>query len=258
MVKNISIYGLVLAYLLLFVLIAVSFKEKLKLEKDVVVSFGRMSLQLFLAGFVLLWLFRVDKFYLNVVVLVGMVFFATRIVLKRANISYTGIAKYIFLSILVSSLSVLSIVVFGIVGLSYPRASYLIPLAGMIIGNSMNSTAIGIERFFSTLNNSKEMVEDLLCLGAMSEEAVDFVKQASLKASILPTLTSSSGMGVVFLPGMMTGQVLSGVNPENAVKYQIAIVIAISVAVCLTNYIMLKILSKKSINFLFDRGYIKI
>ncbi len=245
MAKPIGLNGLIISYLVLTVLFAVSYMEKLRIEKDIFVSYLRMSVQLFLAGFVLIYVFKIDNTIVNVIIFLFMILFASRIVVDRSGVKIKNATLFIFLSIFISSVVVLAVLIFGIVHLHKLNARYFIPLAGMVIGNSMNSTAIGIERFFSKIKDNRSKIEDLMGLGATEEEAVSFVKGEALKAALLPTFASASGMGVVFLPGMMTGQILSGVMPTQAVYYQIVIVIAIGATVCLSNYIMVKILSSR-------------
>jgi len=253
MVKPIGLGGLLISYILLLFVFLISYTEKLKLEKDILISYLRMSIQLFLAGFVLVYVFRFDNAFVNLTIFLFMIFFASRIVVERAGVRLKNAAVFIFISILISSSLVLVVLLFGIIHLNMLNARYFIPLAGMVVGNSMNSTAIGMERFFSKIKDNRERIEDLLGLGATEEEALSFVRRDALKAALLPVLASASGMGVVFLPGMMTGQILSGVVPTQAVFYQIVIVIAICLTVSLSNYLMVKILSKK-LNFYLTSG----
>ncbi len=253
MVKPIGLGGLLISYTMLLFVFLISYKERLKLEKDILVSYLRMSIQLFVAGFVLIYVFKFDNPWINIIIFLFMIFFASRIVVERSGVKLKNAAIFIFISILISSSFVLVALLFGIIHLESLNARYFIPLAGMVVGNSMNSTAIGVERFFSKIKDNRERIEDLLGLGATEEEAVSFVRRDSLKAALLPVLASASGMGVVFLPGMMTGQILSGVIPTQAVYYQIVIVIAICLTVCLSNYLMVKILSRK-LNFYLTSG----
>ncbi len=250
MVKQISTGGLALAYLLLLVILFLTHKENLRLTKDILLSFGRMSLQLFVAGFVLLYIFRINSILLTSAIYLFMIFFATRIVISRTGVKIRRLFVYLFLSILISSLSVLLFIFFGIIHLNDLNARYVIPLAGMVIGNAMNSTTISIERFFSRVSEAKEQIEMLLCLGANEHEALSFIRRGAFRSALLPSLSSASGMGIVFLPGMMTGQILSGANPIEAVNYQIMIVIAISTTVALSNYLVLRLTEKS----LFTQG----
>ncbi len=248
MFKQISPVGLCVSYFLLLIIIFLTHKEKLKIGKDVLISFARMSIQLFLAGFVLLYVFRVNNIFLTSAIFVSMVFFATRIVISRTKVSVKNLFFYLFISIFISAFSILSFMLFGIINLKSADARYVIPLAGMIIGNSMNSTAIGIERFFSKAKDNRELIESLLCLGANRNEALSLVRKDAFYSSLLPVLSSASGMGIVFLPGMMTGQILSGINPVQSVNYQIAIVISIATSVTFSNYLILRMLGKSILN----------
>ena len=114
--------------------------------------------------------------------------------------------------------------ILGVVGLHpWYDPRYFIPLGGMIMGNSMTSVALGAERLHSGLLGSSAEVEGALMLGATPADAArPFVKHA-FGAAVLPTVNSMMGMGIVFLPGMMTGQILAGAEPVEAVKYQILI-----------------------------------
>ncbi len=248
MFKQISLEGLVISYLMLILIILLTHIEKLKITKDILISFFRMSIQLFLAGFALLYVFKVNNIFLTTAIFVSMIFFATRIVISRAKVTAENLSLYIFVSILISSSTILSFMLLGIIRLSHMDARYVIPLAGMIIGNSMNSTAIGIERFFSKAKDNKELIEDFLCLGANKQEALSVIRKDAFYSSLLPTLSSASGMGIVFLPGMMTGQILSGINPIESVNYQITIVIAIATSVTISNFLILRMVGKSVIN----------
>ena len=108
---------------------------------------------------------------------------------------------------------------------------YVIPISGMIMGNTMTGVSLGVKTFRETLKEQTGKINALLCVGAAPEIILrPFVKQA-LETAMLPTLNSMLGMGIVSLPGMMTGQILAGTVPATAILYQIAIMIAICTAV---------------------------
>ena len=116
---------------------------------------------------------------------------------------------------------------------------YLIPLAGMIIGNSMNGAALAAERLASEIDERREEIESALCLGADSRNASREAVRQAFRAALIPTVNTMAAMGLVALPGMMTGQILSGTEPVTAVKYQIAIMCAITGSVGLTSFLIL-------------------
>ena len=111
---------------------------------------------------------------------------------------------------------------------------YTIPLAGMIIGNAMTGLSLGLKTFNENIKSQRNRIEALLNLGVTPNEILLPFANNALETALVPTLNRMLGMGIISLPGMMTGQILSGTPPTTAIMYQIAIMIAISAAVCLT------------------------
>ena len=117
---------------------------------------------------------------------------------------------------------------------------YFIPIAGMFVGNSMTGIALGVKSLTESMTLQKNVVEESLILGATPREATRPIINSTFDAAIMPTINSMVGMGIVFLPGMMTGQILSGTAPTTAVTYQIAIMFGILGAVALSVILMLQ------------------
>ncbi|NEO26914.1 MAG: iron export ABC transporter permease subunit FetB [Kamptonema sp. SIO4C4] len=111
---------------------------------------------------------------------------------------------------------------------------YLIPLTGMVLGNAMNAATLAGERLASTLRQSSLEVETHLSLGATPQQAIQTYRQASIRAGLIPLVNRMTVLGLVSLPGMLTGQVLSGVNPINASLYQILIMFMMAFAEMVT------------------------
>jgi putative ABC transport system permease protein len=105
---------------------------------------------------------------------------------------------------------------------------YLIPLLGMILGNALNGVSLGLEQFMESLVTNQGKIETLLSLGATRWEATHAEVQQAVRRGMIPMINSMMVMGLVSLPGMMTGQILAGANPLDAVRYQIIIVFAIA------------------------------
>jgi putative ABC transport system permease protein len=116
---------------------------------------------------------------------------------------------------------------------------YFIPIAGMLVGNSMTGISLGVKSLLEGMTVQRALVEEALILGATPQDALKSIVNSTFDAAILPTVHSMVGMGIVFLPGMMTGQILSGTSPTTAIAYQIAIMLGILGAVALTVFIML-------------------
>lgn len=115
---------------------------------------------------------------------------------------------------------------------------YLIPLMGMVIGNSLNSATLAVERLDSELRAGRERVEALLALGATSREAASAPVRSAMRAAMIPIINSMMVVGLVSLPGMMTGQILGGRSPLVAIKYQILIMYMIAFSTALTAFVL--------------------
>ena len=105
---------------------------------------------------------------------------------------------------------------------------YAIPIMGMILGNTMNGVSIGMDRMVAGALQGRQSIEARLALGADINEATRELVKAALRAGLIPTINGMSAAGLVALPGMMTGQILAGVDPFEAVKYQILIIFLIA------------------------------
>lgn len=116
---------------------------------------------------------------------------------------------------------------------------YLIPLAGMIFGNSMNGASLAAERLSAEMRERRDEIETALCLGATAKQAAEPAVKTAFQAALIPTMNTMAATGIVALPGMMTGQILSGTPPAIAVRYQIAIMCAITGAVAITSFLIL-------------------
>ena len=126
-----------------------------------------------------------------------------------------------------------------IVSVSFFNPQYTIPILGMIIGNSMNGISLGIRTIYNLLESDRNKISVLQSLGVPPRNILIPLVNKSTETALLPTLNSMLGMGIVSLPGMMTGQILSGTSPNTAILYQIAIMIAITTVSCVTVFFSL-------------------
>ena len=213
---------------LVFVLLAAgaSLWLKLGLGKDILVGTARVFAQLFLMGYVLVYVFEWRIPWLTLVLFAGMIFFAARIVAGRVKGKGVPVFWPVFSSMLLSYM-VVSIIVVGVVVQAQPwwDPRFFLPLGGMVVGNSMNAMALALDRLFSEVRTRRDEVEMMLSLGADRSEATSDMLAASVRAGMIPSLNSMMGVGVVFLPGMMTGQILAGADPVLAIKYQIVVML---------------------------------
>jgi len=200
--------------------------------KQWIIASLRMTAQLLLVGFLLDWVFALN----NPVWILGVALFMTTI----ASITAVGRTSKRFAEIYVSSfVSVLGtaffIMFFALKGIlqidPWYSPQYLFPLLGMVLGNTINGISLGLDRFMDSLSVRRKEVE--LSLGATSWEAANELIRDALRTSLIPTINSMLVMGIVSLPGMMTGQILAGVSPGEAVRYQIIVVFIIAAAAAL-------------------------
>ncbi|AGL49117.1 MULTISPECIES: ABC transporter permease [Thermotoga] len=230
---DIGLIQLLSAYIFVVVLMLILRIRRIPREKEVLVASIRMTFQLVMAGFVLSYILDHPSPLYTILAVLVMEIFAIYNVYKRARLSLPARVKKrleLFIAISVSTGTLLSLVYFLYVVVRIspwfdPR--YVIPLAGMIIGNSMTGVSLGVKTLSESITIQKDIVEAALMLGARPKDAVRMFSDRAFDSAILPTLNSMIGMGIVFLPGMMTGQILSGASPITAIKYQIAIMLGI-------------------------------
>jgi len=237
------LYGLCLLPWLLLWLIG------LRLSRDIGISILRMSIQLALVGICLKMLFDLNNPWLNGLWILIMLLVADLSILRRAGLKVRYFALATFTAIASSILfSTSYLVILVIQPAHYYDARYIVPLAGMILGNCLQGNVIALERFYSALRKNENEYTTYLMLGATRWEAVRPYFRDAVKAAINPTIASMATMGLVSLPGMMTGQILGGSEPWLAVKYQIAIMICIFTSTTIASIINLKL----SLTIAFD------
>ena len=207
---------------------------KLGLVKDLWVGSVRTFCQLFLMGFVLKFIFSNSNFFFIVGLFLWMVFWAARIINNRIKEKPFDLQWTIFLCMAVTYILVSSVTTGGIL-LSDPwyKPELFIPLAGMVVGNSMNAIALSLDRLFAELRNKRDYVEQLLLFGATSQQAVQSALKEAVCTGMIPSINSMMSVGLVFIPGMMSGQILGGQDPVFGCKYQILIMVMISASTAL-------------------------
>ncbi|HIV75679.1 MAG TPA: iron export ABC transporter permease subunit FetB [Candidatus Pseudogracilibacillus intestinigallinarum] len=226
-----------LAITLIFVLIPLLLSKtlKLELEKDVTIATIRSIIQLLAVGYILKFVFDSESFlYIGLMVLL-MVVAATNNARKKGN-NIKGIIWKVALTLISVEIVTQSILLgFGIVP---PTAQYIISISGMIIGNSMVLSILFLNRFKAELDNSQDQVQLFLSLGATPKQAIHRQLIDAIKASMIPTIESQKTMGLVQLPGMMSGQIIAGADPLQAVQFQLLILFLLLTTAAMTSVIL--------------------
>ncbi|MCK5343625.1 MAG: ABC transporter permease, partial [Candidatus Heimdallarchaeota archaeon] len=222
-IQQISDIGLFFAYLILLLPLTIILLLKLNLFKDVIVAVVRMSFQLFIVGILLIYLFKWNNTLLNLLWFLIMILFATYSVIRNSNLRLRSSAFPVLLALMIVSFLVVLYFNALILGIDNVfQAQFLIVLSGMILGNSMRGTIIGISGFYKDLRRNEDRYLHRIAHGATVFEAVKPYYRNAIESAIRPTVAAMSTIGIVFLPGMMAGQILGGASPDEAIKYQIA------------------------------------
>jgi putative ABC transport system permease protein len=216
-------------------------RSKINQSKLLLVASLRMTVQLVIVGYILQYMFNNPKPIFTVIFLAVMIVFSIDRVIKSRKDLNNNFKIAIGASLAVSGLFVLIFFVTVVVNKSIFNPQYTIPLAGMIIGNAMTGINIGIKTFMDSTKKERSKINTLLNLGMEPKDILKPIANNALETALIPTLNSMVGMGIVFLPGMMTGQILSGTLPTTAIMYQIAIMIAICTSVCITVFLSLNL-----------------
>jgi putative ABC transport system permease protein len=243
---QISLWQLVVALGLVLVAGIASMAYELRLQKDLALGTLRTFAQLFAVGYLLKIIFQINNLWLVLGVYLCMTYFSVRIIRGRVKEKSVEFLAPTMVSVTISYTLVTYLVTDLIIGAQpWWNPQYFIPIGGMVAGNSMNALAISLERFFSELRTKKDEVEMMLCLGADFREASKDMFRNALKAGMIPSINSMMGVGIVSLPGMMTGQILAGADPVDAVRYQIVVMLMIVAATVLSALLVLHLVRRR-------------
>ena len=213
---------LTLALTLIFVLIPLLLSRtlKLELEKDTLIATVRSIIQLLAVGYILQYVFDADHFIFILLMVLLMIGAATQNARKKGSsirgITWKLIVTFVFIEVLTQSI---------LLGLHIvpPTPQYIIPISGMVIGNSMVLGILFLNRFTAEVENRQDETELILSLGGTPKQAIHTQLITAIKASTIPTIESQKTIGLVQLPGMMSGQIIAGADPVQAVQFQLLI-----------------------------------
>lgn len=232
---DIGTIGLLLGYLLLILPIFFILYYRVRLLKGLTVAVLRMTLQLLFVGLYLQFVFELNAWWLNILWLLLMLAAADISLLSAAGMRFRRFWPAVFFSLLLGMLIPLAYFLAMILRLpDLLDARYFIPIAGMILGNSLRADIVGLRSFYRSLQSGEKAYLFALSQGASLNEAVRPYLKKAVAASLAPTVAAIATIGLVSLPGMMTGIMLGGTDPMTAIKYQIAIMLAIFAGTTLT------------------------
>ena len=234
----IDIWGLIAALVMVAIAAGISETMRMGVGRTLLWSACRALLQLCAMGFIMEYVIRSNNPWLVLLLVAFMLIAAVQITLSRAKGVPKGLAGPVFLSLVVTMLIMISLVTELIIR---PQPWYapqlVVPLTGMLLGNTVSALAVGLSRFFESMK--------LLALGATTWEAARPSIVSSIRLGLLPTTASLASAGIVTVPGMMAGQIIAGGNPIDAAKYQFMILATIAALTLLADSIIMLMVYKR-------------
>lgn len=227
-----SMLSLFFTLAFVFVVMLISLWQKLDLERDLLIGTVRAAIQLVAVGYVLFWVFDLQSYLATAVMLAIMLWVAAENAAKKGK-GLPGVRWYVLAAIGLAQ--VLTVGLMLALRIIPPTPQYLIPISGMVIGNAMVNASLLLNRLQGEMAARRPEVEVWLALGAAPRQAAAHVLKTAIKAAMIPSVDSLKTVGLVQLPGMMTGQILAGASPVEAVKYQLLVMYALAAAAAVTS-----------------------
>ncbi len=230
-IVNIEFTDLLLGFASLIIPLSVFLYYRTGMLKDTLIAVIRMSVQLFLVGLYLEFIFKLNNAWINILWVVIMIIVAAFTIVRRSGLNLRFFVIPAGLSILTSVFIVDTWFLGLVIKLDYTFESrYFIPITGMILGNSLNSNIISLRTFYHSLRDKLSLYQYNLSFGASKNEALSLFYKDALQNAFNPMIATISVIGLISLPGMMTGQILGGSSPAVAIRYQIMIMLTIFIS----------------------------
>ncbi|WP_338506548.1 iron export ABC transporter permease subunit FetB [Erwinia aphidicola] len=217
---NITNESLALALVLVLIALLVSKKERLGLEKDIVWSVARAIVQLVIVGYVLKYIFDLNNRWLTILMVLFICVNAALNAKKRSRAIDHG---FVISFIAITLGTTLTLAILLLSGAIEFMPMQVIPISGMIAGNAMVAVGLCFSNLNQRLSDNRQKVEEMLSLGASAKLASGSIVRDSIRAAMIPTVDAAKTVGLVSLPGMMSGLIFAGIDPVKAIKYQIMV-----------------------------------
>lgn len=230
-----SYTDILIALILILIPVVISFQSRLAIEKDILIGTVRTFIQLMIIGYILKYLFTFKKWYFVLLMIAIMAIVAGYNAVRRQKTKISGLFPIVTLSIFLGAgITMATLIVLILRVKPWYEPQYLIPISGMMLGNSMNATTLAVDRMIGEAKSRRWEIEAALALGASPLKAVNPLLKDTARAAMMPTINAMMVVGIVQLPGMMTGQIIGGVAPEQSVRYQIIIMYMLASSVTIS------------------------
>jgi putative ABC transport system permease protein len=232
---SLSYNDLLIALILILIPIVISFQRRLGIEKDILIGTVRAFIQLMIIGYVLKYIFSFKKWYFVLLMIAIMAVVAGYNAVKRQKTKIKGLFPMVTFSIFLGAgIAMATLIVLILRVRPWYEPQYLIPISGMMLGNAMNAAALAVDRLIGDTRSRRWEIEAALALGASPLKAINPLLRDTARAAMMPTINAMMVVGIVQLPGMMTGQIIGGVAPEQSVRYQIIIMYMLTTSVTIS------------------------
>lgn len=230
-----SITSIVLMFVFIIIPIVISKSFNLGLEKDTLIAAIRSFVQLLIVGYILQFIFDQES-HIFIILMVMLIIGAATQNARKKGLEIPGITWKLLLAFVA-----IEVITQGILigfKITPPTAQYIIPISGMIVGNAMVLSILFLNRFMSEVKQNENVIELVLCLGGTPKQAIHKQLITSIQSSVIPTIEQQKTIGLVQLPGMMSGQIIGGADPIEAVLFQILIVFMLLTSATMTSVIL--------------------
>ncbi|MBN2231006.1 MAG: iron export ABC transporter permease subunit FetB [Candidatus Thorarchaeota archaeon] len=235
----------VAAIILLVVLLIVSKWQRIRIQKSLIIGTARGTIQIILMGLILVYIFNLSELLIMFSVLAFMAVFAAYTTAGNLE-KIPGVFKTSLPGIFLGSLSVMAASV--LLGVVEPIGEYVIPMGGMVIGNSMNMSSLVIDRMWSNAQKQRSLLETALALGANPIQATELTVRESIESGFLPNLNRYAALGIVTIPGLMSGMIIGGENPVVASLFQVIVFIMIFLSSIIAGLVASRLFLKEMFN----------
>lgn len=233
------------AMILLVALLIVSKWQRIRIQRSLIIGTVRGTIQIILMGLILVYIFNLQELWIMFCVLAFMGVFAAYTTAGNLK-KLPGVFKASLPGILLGSLSVMTVSV--LLGVVEPVGEFVIPMGGMVIGNSMNMSSLVIDRMWSNAQKQRGLLETALALGATPLQATEMTITESIETGFLPNLNRYAALGIVTIPGLMSGMIIGGANPIEASLFQVIVFIMIFLSAIIAGLIGSRMFLKEMFN----------
>ena len=234
-----------IALMIMVGLIALDRVLRLYLGKDMAVGTVRNFLQLYLVGFILKWVFHINHPLLILLMLVVMTLIAGQNAAKRSG--DLSLKTFVYASgiLFIGTMVTIVVVVDIVVGVTpYYNPQYVIPMFGMALNGAMNGVTLGVKNLRNSTKDNVEKINCALALGATGSQSINPIAQSATRLALIPMVNGLMTAGVVQLPGMMTGQIIAGLDPTLAIRYQIVVYYMLAMSTFLCTVVAVKLYAR--------------